>query len=98
MYGIPRGIETIAENAFCQCQYLQGVFIPSSVMAIGEGAFYGCGSLKEIALPSGLSAIGPKAFAGCRSLKEFRMEGTNPSYSLLGGVLYAAFIYEQIIV
>jgi hypothetical protein len=67
-YGIPRGIETIADNAFYRCQYLESVFIPSSVFAIGSEAFYGSKKLTNLRLPDSIKTIGGKAFAGCTGL------------------------------
>ncbi len=73
LYGIPRGIEAIAENAFYQCRYLQGVFVPSSVTAIGEGAFYGCKNVTRLLLSDGIKTIGAKAFAGLNQLMSLKI-------------------------
>ncbi len=73
LYGIPRGIEAIAKNAFYQCRYLQGVFIPSSVMTIGEGAFYGCKNVTRLLLEDGIKTIGAKAFAGLSQIMSIKI-------------------------
>jgi hypothetical protein len=86
---LPESLKGIGDSAFAGCYFLSEINLPECLYSIGTEAFYGCGSLKEITLPAGLSSIGPKAFADCPSLKEFRMESTNPLYSLTDGVLYA---------
>ena len=73
LYGVPRGVDSIAENAFFQCRYLQGVFVPSSVMTIGEGAFSGCRNLTALQLTEGIKTIGNRAFAGLRQLDSLRI-------------------------
>jgi hypothetical protein len=73
LYGIPRGIEAVADNAFYQCQYLQGVFIPSSVLTIGEGAFYGCKKITKLQLSEGIKTVGSKAFAGLSQLMSMKI-------------------------
>jgi hypothetical protein len=73
LYGIPRGVEAVAENAFYQCQYLEGIFIPSSVMTIGDGAFYGCKKMTRLQLSDGIKTIGSKAFAGLNQLMSLKI-------------------------
>jgi hypothetical protein len=73
LYGVPRGIAVIAENAFCQCQYLQGVFVPSSVLTIGDSAFYGCKKVTKLQLSDGIKTIGGKAFAGINQLVSIKI-------------------------
>lgn len=73
LYGIPRGIAVIAEKAFYQCQYLQGVFVPSSVLTIGDGAFYGCKKVSKLQLADGIKSIGGMAFAGLNQLMSLKI-------------------------
>ncbi len=85
---LPQSLQKIGGRAFADCFSLTEITLPEGLHIIGEEAFYGCQFLKEINLPAGLSAIGNKAFANCPSLTEFHMDGENPLYSLLDGVLY----------
>jgi hypothetical protein len=96
LYGIPRGIEAIAENAFYQCQYLQGVFVPSSVMTIGEGAFYGSKKVTRLLLSDGIKTIEGKAFAGLNQLISLKIP---KSVSYIGpGVLLRCESLEDLLV
>jgi hypothetical protein len=85
---LPESMKKIGDRAFADCYSLSDINMPEGIVSIGEEAFNGCGFLKEMILPAGLSVIGDKAFANCQNLKEFQMEGENPLYSLLDGVLY----------
>ena len=42
IYAIPKGVTTIADNAFYNCYMLEGVVIPSSVTSIGNNTFSEC--------------------------------------------------------
>ena len=47
-YDIPKGVESINNNAFEGCSKLTSVTIPESVTSIVEGAFTNCSNLTEI--------------------------------------------------
>ncbi len=62
------GGESIVENAFYGCIYLQSITIPSSVTNIEEYAFYACQSLKQVEIPNSVKRIGAYAFFDCRRM------------------------------
>ena len=61
---IPKGVEEIQDNAFCNCESLKEVVFEagSAVKKIGNHAFCGCISLKNIQFPDGLETIGVECF------------------------------------
>lgn len=67
-YTIPDGIESIACNAFYDCNNLTSVTIPNSVISIGEKAFYSCSNLTSVSIPNSVINIGDYAFSDCSSL------------------------------
>lgn len=67
-YTVPRGIQSIGDDAFCDCSNLKSVSIPDSVTSIGNNAFYWCSSLTSVSIPDSVTSIGNKAFEGCPNL------------------------------
>ena len=59
---LPKGLQSIGEEAFEQCKKLSNVEIPDSVTTIGEEAFYGCTNLSKVSLGCTLNSIGKSAF------------------------------------
>ena len=69
---IPKGVETIDENAFMACTSLDSVVIPNSVTSIGNSAFNGCSDLTSVIIPEKVTSIGSNAFNGCSSLSTIK--------------------------
>ncbi|MCM1076581.1 MAG: leucine-rich repeat protein [Bacteroides sp.] len=68
---IPYGTEEIADEAFDNCLYLQGVDLPTGILnSIGNSAFNHCISLKSISLPKSLTFLGAEAFRECTNLAD----------------------------
>ena len=66
---IPRGITSICNDAFNDCQKLNRIFCPDSIMYIGDGAFYGCKRISNIKLPENIKDINQSVFGGCTNLE-----------------------------
>jgi hypothetical protein len=81
-------VTTIGEHAFSYCNSLTSVIIGNSVTTIGGFAFYGCSSLASVTIPNSVTTI-EGAFAACSSLTSFIVEGNNPNYSTVNGVLFS---------
>ena len=69
---IPKGVTSIGDDAFYDCDSITSVSIPKSVTSIGEGAF-AWSSLKSIELSKGVTSIGNAAFAGCTNLSSITL-------------------------
>ena len=63
-----KGIDTINNSAFKNCDVLASISISNSVTTIGDSAFMGCTSLKIIEIPDSVTSIGYYAFNSCTSL------------------------------
>ena len=61
-FTVPDTVETISENAFNKCVFLEKVTIPASVKTIGDNAFIDCAFLRTVELSEGLQTVGDKAF------------------------------------
>lgn len=66
---IPKGITSIEDNAFIQCDRLKRLSIPNSVTYIGKMAFYGCDSLEKVTMGTGVTYIGEDAFKDCDQIE-----------------------------
>ena len=69
---IPKGVTSIGDYAFYDCDSITSVSIPKSVTSIGECAF-AWSSLKSIELSKGVTSIGNAAFAGCTNLSSITL-------------------------
>ena len=84
---LPSSITSVGEFAFSGCQSLSGISIPN-VTSVGSYAFRSCMKLPDIALSPNVTAIGEKAFLNCESLTSISIDGSNPYYTSLDGVLF----------
>ena len=66
---INKGITSIGNFAFGDCENLISIVIPDSVTTIGESAFEWCTSLKSINIPNSVTLIDDSAFDCCENLK-----------------------------
>ncbi len=66
---IPEGVESIGENAFCECYVLERVVIPASCKKVATNAFKGCSALASLEIGEGVESLGDYSFNGCSSLK-----------------------------
>jgi hypothetical protein len=87
-YSIPAGVTAIEGNAFFRCVSLTAITIPAGVTSIGDYAFNGCNRLTDITIPASVTSIGNGAFYDCVSLAEITVDGRNPAYSSVNGVLF----------
>jgi len=94
MVSIPRGVTSIAANAYAGSTFLS-VTIPDSVTSIGAGAFSGCTGLTTITIPNSVISIGDNAFSGCTSLTSVSM--ANGLKTLGDNVFYNCLIQNLVI-
>ena len=79
------GTETIAYEAFADCEMLAQITIPDSVVYIGNYAFRSCKSLKHIVLPSSLQYIGECTFENCAALRRIVIPKSVKVFELMRG-------------
>jgi hypothetical protein len=84
---IPGTVTNIGGSAFASCYQLTNVSLPGSVASIGPFAFIYCTGLTNVTIPVGVTNIGIGPFASCASLAAIGVNGSNPSYSGVDGVL-----------
>ena len=66
-YQIVEGTETVDDNAFWGCAYVEHIEIPESVKHIGSEAFGRCVSLKKLVVPASVETLGNNPFVGLNS-------------------------------
>ena len=66
---LPKGLLSIGDSAFSNCNNLSSIVISDSVTNIGSCAFEGCISLQSVMLPNSLLSISDYTFSGCDSLQ-----------------------------
>lgn len=71
-----RGVSSISDYAFYECEGLVSVTIPEGVTNIGQSAFEGCESLVSVTIPEGVASMGERAFYGCESLTSVVVPGS----------------------
>lgn len=73
---IPNSVNTIAYNAFANCQNLLTVKLPESITQISFDLFKQCTKLQKIEIPSSVEVIRSESFNGCVSLSEVKIPNT----------------------
>ncbi|MCR4639248.1 leucine-rich repeat protein [Ruminococcus sp.] len=63
------GGDTIPENAFAYCSFLDKITLSDSIENIGVNAFFGCNNITELNLTDNIKTIGNGAFRECSKLK-----------------------------
>jgi hypothetical protein len=86
---LPYGLTSIGIWSFEGCVNLTGFILPDTVTNIGPGAFNSCTSLTNVIIPASVASIGDYAFIYCTSLTNIAVDGANPAYSSLDGVLFS---------
>jgi BspA type Leucine rich repeat region (6 copies) len=84
---LPDSITMIGDSAFYSCSGLATINFPANLATIGASAFNGC-KLTTVAIPQTVTNIGYRAFAGCSTLEQITVDGLNPYYCDLEGVLF----------
>jgi len=84
---LPGAVTTIGNMAFLDCRNLKSIDLPNSLTTIGSGAF-ASGGLTVVAIPASVTAIADGAFSGCQILANINVDGDNPEYSSIDGILY----------
>ena len=89
-FNVPRSVEEIAPDAFCENYELTTLTLPDSLVRIGDRAFSGCSFLRSVSFPGGLLSIGEQAFLSCSRLQQLSLPDGLES---LGGQAFA-YCYE----
>ncbi len=93
--------ETTIELKSCVKPPVGNVVIPTvvqglTVASIWAGAFSNCKELTGITIPSGVRTLGKGIFEACPLLKTIRMDGVNPAFKVVNGVLFSADMKQLI--
>ncbi len=88
-YTVPDNVETIAANAFYDCNTLVSIdATTSSLTTLGGSSFYSCGNLETLTLSSNITTIGSYAFSECPKLTNISFVGADPNYVVEDGIIY----------
>ena len=72
-FTISSNIDSIADNLFEGCMYLETITLENGVTTISDKAFLNCRSLRTLNLPESLNEIGFQSFMGCTSLNDITL-------------------------
>lgn len=86
---LPDSLTELGEWAFAGCKALEEITIPDGVTSIGECAFYRCDALQTLTIPKSVTEIGDSFTDYCTALTAITVDGANPSYASLDGVLFS---------
>ena len=85
---LPEGLTSICYDAFASCTYLTTITLPQSLTSIAGGAFSWSG-ITGVTIPAATTNIASGAFQSCNSLAAFEVDGANPNYCDIDGVLFS---------
>ena len=87
VYDIPEGTETIDDNAFWGCAYVEEIKIPQTVTRIGNEAFARCMSLKKLVIPASVKTLGYNPFI---DLNSHVVDCQSPHFVIENKLMYSA--------
>ena len=87
VYDIPEGTETIDDNAFWGCAYVEEIKIPQTVTRIGNEAFARCMSLKKLVIPASVKTLGYNPFI---DLNSHIVDCQSPHFVIENKLMYSA--------
>ncbi len=85
---VPGSVTNIGSSAFESCYELASVTISNGVKSIQSNAFYGCNRITSVLIPGSAASVGVGAFEDCASLTNIAVDGLNPNYASMAGVLF----------
>lgn len=101
-YEIPKGVITIGESAFSNCEQLSSINLCDSVEYILDYAFWGCKSLVEITIPQNVTYIGASVFECCDRLSSIVLLSLHSSrrcfYDTIGPVLEGCSTIKTLVI
>lgn len=80
---LPKTLESIAEDAFSDCELLEKVSLPDGLLEIGSYAFSNT-NLSEVIIPSSVKKMAGNAFSGCKKLKSLVLLDNTREVNLYG--------------
>ena len=87
VYDLPEGTETINDNAFWGCAYVEEIKIPQTVTRIGNEAFARCMSLKKLVIPASVKTLGYNPFI---DLNSHVVDCQSPHFVIENKLMYSA--------
>lgn len=82
------GVAAIGDHAFANCRLMDTVTLPPSLLSIGDAAFLWCNGVTGFTVPASVTTLGFNPFVSCASLQNITVDGGNPYFESVGGVLY----------
>jgi len=80
-------VTSIGDYAFCY-NSIKNITFPSGLKSIGNHAFGQNMGLNSLYIPASVTFFGQGAFAVCTSVKSFTVDGDNPVYISIDGVVF----------
>lgn len=85
---LPASVKQVGESAFWGCSALTNIVLGSGVVSLAQGAFCACSNVHHITIPSNVVEIGVFAFGACLGIEDYTVNGANPVFCSVDGVLY----------
>jgi len=90
------GSISLQNNAFEGCSGLSRLLLSGGEMQLGSNVFKDCTGLREVVFGPAVTQIEGSIFGSCTNLETITVDGENPSYTSLEGVLYTKDLTELI--
>lgn len=85
---IPSNVKSIGSEALSYCDKLKNITLSNGIESIAEHAFLCDVALEDISIPKSVTSIGECPFFKCTGLVNIAVDGENPSFSSVDGVLF----------
>jgi len=84
---IPETFKEFGDSTFFCCEKLEEINFPDGLERIGAFSFSGT-VLKLVKIPAKVSSIECAAFSACNALEYFEIDGANPHFTTIDGVIF----------
>jgi hypothetical protein len=86
-FTLPAAVTSIGFQTFAACFNLSSLTLSPSLATIDADAFESSG-LTNLTIPASVTNIGSSVFQSCQQLTNITVDGSNPAYSSVDGVLF----------
>ncbi|MBR6806894.1 MAG: leucine-rich repeat protein, partial [Clostridia bacterium] len=85
---LAEGLTSIPDSMFYNCDSLTTINFPSTLKSIEDTVFRDCDGFTSIHIPSHITSLGYAVFGNCKSLTNITVDGANPTFASVDGVLF----------
>lgn len=89
-FTFPDSVTVTGAGMFSNCGSLRSIRLGSGITRLDESFLGNCDALETVSLSASVTSVSGGAFKGCPALTAIEVDGENPAYRTVGGILFTA--------